>query len=578
VTQSGPVRPRGQCYNPGVRFVAYLLVVATALSLLIGLGRPAITDSDEAFYAEAGREMVAGGDWLTPHFNYENRFQKPVLFYWVVAVSYTIGGISEAAARTGSALAGLGIVILVLVAGRRWYDEETGLLAAAIVATSYGLGAAARMSLPDLPLAFFITLTTWSAFSALVDRGRPARRAWVVAAVAAGLGFLDKGPIAVIIPGLVVAVPAVLERAWRRVRPLDLVIALAVFLAVALPWYVAMTLTHGTEYLRGFFIGDNLERFATTAFNSHRPPYFYLPVIIGGLLPWSPFLALGGPPLKRLWQQRRSMPRADARAVWWALGPLLLFTVSVGKQPRYILPVLAPLGLLLARWIRLAVTTAPPLSGAQPRLFRWMAGLSGAILVLLGLMVWRAFPLLSAIPTWQITAVVSGLLAAGALVTIVAASPRWQYSPVVIAAVSLVAVAGLRLALFSPRDADPVQQMATAVLAQRTAGERVASYHVFVRNLVYYTHVGQTDLYGQEDLVDFLDTPDRVLCVLRERDLRTLRAEAAKPDGARLAAILPRLRRLGKITYFDPATAKIGAVLWPNLERDQQIAVLITNR
>ena len=101
-----------------MRAAASILVVLSALTLFVGLGRRAITDSDEAFYAEAGREMVERGDWLTPHFNYAVRFQKPILFYWVVATAYSIAGVGPAAARFGSALAGLGIVLLAFACGR----------------------------------------------------------------------------------------------------------------------------------------------------------------------------------------------------------------------------------------------------------------------------------------------------------------------------------------------------------------------------------------------------------------------------------------------------------------------------
>ena len=118
-------------------------------------------DSDEAFYAEASREMVASGDWLTPYYNYELRFQKPILFYWLVSMAYKAAGVGEAAARVPSALAGFGLAILTYLAGRRWFDATTGFFAATVVATSFGYFSIGRLSLPDLPLAFFIAAATW---------------------------------------------------------------------------------------------------------------------------------------------------------------------------------------------------------------------------------------------------------------------------------------------------------------------------------------------------------------------------------------------------------------------------------
>src|SRR5689334_24027843 len=99
-----------------------LLVAICALTFFAGLGRGAIGDSDEAFYAESGREMIESGDWVTPHYNYEYRFQKPILFYWLAAGSYRAAGVGEAQARFPSALAGLALTLMTFFCGRRWFD------------------------------------------------------------------------------------------------------------------------------------------------------------------------------------------------------------------------------------------------------------------------------------------------------------------------------------------------------------------------------------------------------------------------------------------------------------------------
>ena len=103
-----------------------ILGLVCFLTFFAGLGRGAIGDSDEAFYAEASREMVASGDWLTPYYNYELRFQKPILFYWLVSIAYKAAGVGEAAARFPAALAGFGLAIITYLVGRRWFDAGTG--------------------------------------------------------------------------------------------------------------------------------------------------------------------------------------------------------------------------------------------------------------------------------------------------------------------------------------------------------------------------------------------------------------------------------------------------------------------
>ncbi|MSO83535.1 MAG: phospholipid carrier-dependent glycosyltransferase, partial [Acidobacteria bacterium] len=222
-----------------------ILALLSAFTFFLGLGRPAISDADEGFYAEAAREMVEGGDWLTPHFNYEERWQKPALYYWVTAATYVVAGPSEWGARWLSALSGLGLVLLTWAAARRvTARDDAAWLAGAIAATCYGYFAMARLALPDLPLTFFITLAIWSALE----------RRWVVAGIAAGLGLLTKGPVALVIPGIVLAPIWWRERRVTPLRMRDLATAGVVCALVGLPWYGAMALRHGAAYLQSFLV------------------------------------------------------------------------------------------------------------------------------------------------------------------------------------------------------------------------------------------------------------------------------------------------------------------------------------
>ena len=215
---------------------AIVLLLLCSLTFLAGLGGPAITDSDEAFYAEAAREMVATGDWITPHFNDQERFQKPILFYWLTAATYTIGGISETTARLWSALSGVGLVLVTFAVGRRWYGDGPGFVAGAITATSFGVFWMARQSLPDLPVTFFIIVATWAAIEAVTEQpgrqeaGKPgssearkvgSRRWLLLAAAAMALGLLTKGPVAVVLPVGIAALLVLWERRGRREKAED---------------------------------------------------------------------------------------------------------------------------------------------------------------------------------------------------------------------------------------------------------------------------------------------------------------------------------------------------------------------
>ncbi|MDP1572330.1 MAG: glycosyltransferase family 39 protein [Vicinamibacterales bacterium] len=548
------------------------VVLLAALTFFAGLGRGAITDSDEAFYAEAAREMVESGDWVTPYYNYEPRFQKPVLYYWLTAGAYAVAGTSEAAARFWAAMAGLGLALLTAVAARRWYDESTGLLAGAIAATSFGYFALGRMALPDLPLAFFITLAIWAAFVATLEReDRPSR--WVLlSALGVGLGFLMKGPLGLIIPVMVVVPMLLIERRSLNLTGRDVLTGAAVFAVVALPWYLVMWYVHGTAYLESFFLADNFERFATDRFNDPRPWWFYLPIAAGGLLPWSPHLLLWVGPMLGALTRRRDVGAIETRLVFWAVVPLIFFTLSVGKQPRYILPILPPLAILLAATITERTRTWRGVGGGafQPRrsgglVFTCL--LSGALLVTLAGLLYRAQPLFINVPpifTWVAVGVVG---VSGLLVMAVSASPAWRAAPWVLALAAALSFPAAQWGALSAPGEEPVQQMARLVRAHRTGAEVAGSYQVFVRNLVFYTGVRQVDLINEEQLRGFVGSPDRVLVVLPEHALDAFEAAGG-----------PRLIRLGDVRYFNEAGLRLRTLLWPDPERDITRVVLAANR
>ena len=195
---------------------APLLVLLFIPTFFVFLGSAAITDSDEAYYAEASREMIESGDWITPRFNYDVRFEKPILFYWMVAATYAVAGVSEGAARFWAAMSGVGLVMVAYATGRRWIDDDAGFLGGAITATSFAAAAMARQSLPDLPLAFFVTLAVWAGVrgpgAPQAPPGRWSPRRWLLLSSAAcALAALTKGPVGLALPVLIVGSAVVLE-------------------------------------------------------------------------------------------------------------------------------------------------------------------------------------------------------------------------------------------------------------------------------------------------------------------------------------------------------------------------------
>ena len=548
------------------------LLLLAALTFFAGLGRGAITDSDEGFYAESSREMVASGDWVTPHYNYEPRFQKPILYYWLTSATYLVTGAGEFGARFWAAMAGVGLVLVTAAAGRRWYDETTGLLAGAIVATNFGYFSIGRMALPDLPLTFCITLAIWAALVSTLEQERSPRKFVVLAALGLGLGFLMKGPVGLIIPAIVIVPVLMLERRSIGLNPADIVLGFLIMIAVAMPWYLLMWSRHGNDYLQSFFVGDNLERFATSRFNDPRPWWFYLPVVAGGLLPWTPLALVWLGPITQLLRGRRGVGTIDLRLLMWALLPLIFYSISVGKQPRYVLPVLPPLALLLASSIVERTQEWRGLDGARSmprRALPVVAGslMSGAFFVALGILLYRAQPLLINVQSIYTSIAASAIAVMGAMVIVVAMSGSWRSAPVVIALAAAVTLPAVQYGALSSGGDDTVRQMAKLVQQNRQADGEVGTIGVFVRNLVFYSGIKTVDLIGDEQIKNFLTQPKKALLVAPAAEIDRLEREHGV-----------QLPRLAELRYFNEAGVRARTLLAPDPERDLTRVLLVANR
>jgi 4-amino-4-deoxy-L-arabinose transferase-like glycosyltransferase len=545
------------------RSLITVLLVA-AITCFAGLGQSALSDSDEAYYAEAGREMRESGDFLTPRFNYENRFQKPVLFYWFVAATYTVAGVNAAAARFPAALSALGMAWLAWYVGRRWSDDETALLSGLILATSFGLVEIAHLSLPDVPLAFFISASIFAAIECWLVAPSPRVELAALAGAAAGAAFLTKGPIGIVIPVLVVGALVVIERRWSILRHAPLAVAALMCIAVGVPWYAVMTKVHGVAYLHSFFVGDNLERFATDRFNYPRPVWFYLPIVGAGLLPWSPFMALwAGPALETL-KRRQRLSVVHMRLLVWTLLPLLLFTASIGKQPRYILPMLPPLAVGIAMALRRSLDQVA--RGSRGVTVRVCGVCTGSVLAIFGA-IFASLPAaaLGLSPTLLtgggLLAVVAGV--AAALVALL----RPVRMPYAIVGATIAAVLAFQFGLLSAPNPEVVQQVAARINAAGGNTTKWSTDDVFVRNLVFYVGRKQAGPFDRAALVEFLHSPDPALLVVREPDLAPLEHQIGRP-----------LHRVGSWEYFNFAAIRIGHLIDRDPERLVRRVIIVSNR
>lgn len=303
---------------------------------------------DEGRYAEIPREMVASGDWITPRLNGLKYFEKPVLQYWITAVSYLALGSEEFVARLWPALSGFLTLFLVYSMGRRLAGVRAGLVAAAVLATTFQFFVFSQILTLDMGLSFFLTLALYG-FLASQDLRATAvqQRNWAVLMwVAMALAVLSKGLVGVVLPALVLVVYVVIERDWKLLSRLHWGIGVAAFLVIALPWFIWVQ-WRNPEYFEFFFVREHFGRYAL---NEHRRAgvwYYFLALLLLGSLPWSfmyiraTFTAWRKPSLNHF------AINPIRLLVLWVITITVFYSISRSKLPGYILPVYPALALLL---------------------------------------------------------------------------------------------------------------------------------------------------------------------------------------------------------------------------------------
>jgi 4-amino-4-deoxy-L-arabinose transferase-like glycosyltransferase len=291
---------------------------------------------------------------------------------------------------------------------------------------------------------------------------------------------------------------------------------------------------------------------------------------MGGLLPWTPLAIVWLPPTWRFLTRRRQLGPMELRLIVWAALPLVFYSLSVGKQPRYILPVLPPLAMLLASSVLERTRAWPGLrSEGARRSFTITAGglIAGALLVALAGLLWRASPLLINVAP-QLTQAAAGAIGlAGLGVIVVAASPAWRRIPVALALAAAITFPALQFGALSGTGDGTVEQVARVVRAAHTGHEQVGTHDVFVRNLVYYGQMPTVDLSTPEQLAAFLAEDSRVLVVSPAAAIEQLEQAQGR-----------RFRRLAEIPYFNEAGIRLRTLLWPDPSRDISRVLVVSNR
>jgi len=302
---------------------------------------------DEGRYAEISREMVVSGDWLTPRLNGIKYFEKPPLQYWATAIAFKIFGFHEWTARLWTALAGYLTVLVVWWAGRKLFGAPAGLYAAMVLISNLYFVLMGHVNALDMGLTLFTTLALAGfCFAQREDATRQEQKlgmhlTWAAMAFA----VLSKGLIGIVLPGATLTLYSLLARDWAPWRRLSPIPGMLIFLAIAAPWFVAVSMVN-PEFPRFFFIQEHLLRYATDEGRRMGPIYYFISILVIGMLPWMVVM------VDTLWRatiERSKLDRPALILLTWTIFVFIFFSISRSKLPSYILPLFPALALLMGK-------------------------------------------------------------------------------------------------------------------------------------------------------------------------------------------------------------------------------------
>lgn len=315
----------------------WLVAVVAAFLFFFNLGSIPLLDPDEPVYAETPKEMLAFADLVSPRIYGEYWYDKPPLYYWLVAGAFQVFGVNEFSARFPSAFLGLLTVMYVYWSAKRHFGSRAAVASALILATSIEFFYLTKAAVTDITLNFCLTVALLSFLE----------KRYSLFYIFAGLATLAKGPVGILFPGAILFFYFLLTRQWRQIKEMKVLHGIMLYAATALPWYIMMYGIHGSPFVETFIGFHNITRF-TSPEHAGVTWYYFIPVLILGFFPWTAVM------VQSVWASMTKRGN-DRNALLflniWTWFIFLFFTVSRTKLVSYILPMFVPLAMITGWYV-----------------------------------------------------------------------------------------------------------------------------------------------------------------------------------------------------------------------------------
>lgn len=331
-----------------IKKFSFLLTLVLVIFFGYEIGNRPFADPDEGRYVEIPREMVVTGDYITPRLNGLKYFEKPPLIYWLQAATIKTVGIGEYSMRFWMAFFAVFGCLNIFLVGFACKSIALGLLSAGILATNLLYYAHSRIIILDLAVSVLMSGVLWCFFLAFVrKREKPSKKLVVSMYAFAALACLTKGLIGIILPGFVGFLWICFTNNWKKIKDIVSIRGILVFLIIFLPWHVAVCIKNA-DFFHFYFVVEHFLRYTTQLHSRYQPIWFFLPIIIAGMLPWTGFSLVA---LKE--SAKNIIKKADSDEdiflLCWIFGIFGFFSFSNSKLVPYILPIVPPIAFLTAK-------------------------------------------------------------------------------------------------------------------------------------------------------------------------------------------------------------------------------------
>lgn len=517
------------------RLTLLILLGLAIAPYFIGLGSSSLWDSNEAFYAETPREMIESADYINPSFNYQPRFNKPPLSYWVVALFYKVFGVSELAERIPIALGAMVLVAAAFALARIIFSFEAAALAGIALAIAPRFLMFSRRILIDIYLAMFMALSLL--FFALAEKYPERRRLFLVLMYASmGFGILTKGPVAILLPATAFIIYLTAFRQLKKIRSLIPVWGAVIIAIIVLPWYVVVYSQHGWLYIKSFLLLDNISRYTEAVWGPSRGPLFYLQVMLGDMFPWSLFLApalwLYGrrsiKAIKKVTSDNDTSEQLATLLIIWIAVIVIFFSLSRSKEDLYILPIYVAAAALIGGL--LSAVLKEKLSITWQRATESTTLLVALIILLIGA---AALYLFGLTPYYNLAgAKIIGVVAvAGGLAALAAALFRKRFAAIAMTALAVIMMNWV-FTLRTLADFErfkPVRPFCALVEAEAGPDAMIGYYRFAAPSMVYYLRRPIFEYYRPEELQSAFSSGKAVYCLMTLQDYEAIKDSLPAP-------------------------------------------------